>query len=134
MMYGRRMLHHISLAVAELAPAAAFYDAVLAPLGYERVWTADTAVGYGPRGGGDRLALKARPGRPAPAPSGLHVALAAPDRAAVEGFHRAALAGGGTDRGGPGFRPQYGVGYFAAFVLDLDGYWLEAVVRVEAGG
>lgn len=125
-----RMLHHISLAVADLDRAAVFYDAVLAPLGYGRVWTAATAVGYGRPGGGDRLALKLRPDRPAPAPSGLHVAFAAPDRVGVEGFHRAALAHGGVDRGAPGLRPHFGPGYFAAFVLDLDGYWLEAVVRV----
>jgi signal peptidase I len=42
------MLHHISFAVSDLARAAAFYDATLAALGCVRVWTHETAVGYGP--------------------------------------------------------------------------------------
>lgn len=123
------MLHHISLAVADLERAAAFYDAALAPLGFQRVWTATTAVGYGPPGGGDKLALKLRPDRAPPPSSGFHLALAAPDRAAVRAFHAAALAHGGVDRGAPGLRPHYGPGYYAAFVLDPDGYWLEAVFK-----
>jgi catechol 2,3-dioxygenase-like lactoylglutathione lyase family enzyme len=56
-----------------------------------------------------------------------HVAFAAVDRAAVEAFHAAALAAGGTDNGPPGLRPQYHTRYYAAFVLDPDGYNVEAV-------
>lgn len=123
------MLHHISLAVADLARAGAFYDATLAALGYGRIWTAETAIGYGPPGGGDKLALKLRPDRPTPAPSGFHLAFAAPDRAAVAAFHAAALAHGGRDKGPPGLRPHFGPDYYAAFALDPDGYWLEAVCK-----
>jgi len=123
------MLHHISLPVIDLAPAGAFYDAALRPLGCVRVWSFDTAVGYGPAGGGDKLALKLRPDRPAPAPSGFHVAFSAPDRAAVDAFWAAAMAHGGTDRGAPGLRPHFGDHYYAAFVLDPDGHWLEAVIN-----
>ncbi|MBX2802563.1 MAG: VOC family protein [Myxococcales bacterium] len=123
------MLHHLSLAVADLAAATAFYDAVLAPLGYGRVWSADTAAGYGPPGGGDKLALKLRPDRPAPAQSGLHIAFAAPSREAVQRFHALALQHGGSDRGPPGLRPHYGPTYYAAFATDVDGYWLEAVCK-----
>ena len=39
------MLHHLSVAVIDLARASAFYDAVLAPLGYVRVFADDEAVG-----------------------------------------------------------------------------------------
>ena len=49
------------------------------------------------------------------------------DAAAVEGFHAAAVAHGGVDAGGPGLRPRYGDGYFAAFVIDPDGHRIEAV-------
>ena len=45
------MLHHLSFAVADLARSAAFYDATLSLLGYVRVWTDETAVGYGSPGG-----------------------------------------------------------------------------------
>lgn len=127
------MLHHVSLGVSDMGRAAAFYDAALAPLGYVRVWEdlvqgdLDQAVGYGPPGGGDKLAIKLRPrGQRAPGP-GFHLAFAAPSRQAVAAFHRAALQHGGMDNGGPGPRPHYGPHYFAAFVIDPDGHHIEAV-------
>ncbi|MBZ9675039.1 VOC family protein [Mesorhizobium sp. ES1-1] len=126
------MLHHISLGVSDIERAAAFYDAVLAPLGYIRVWDdlrpgePDQAVGYGPGGGGDKLALKLRPnGRP-PGP-GFHLAFTATNRRSVEQFHAAALAHGGQENGAPGLRPDYGPSYYAAFVVDPDGHHIEAV-------
>src|SRR5262249_32374368 len=53
-----KMLHHISLGTADLERSVNFYDAVLGTLGYARVWTDRTAVGYGYPGGGDKLAIK----------------------------------------------------------------------------
>ena len=86
------MLHHISLGVADLERSAAFYDATLSALGYVRVWSDATAVGYGSPGGGDKLAVKLR-GADAAAPGpGFHLAFAAPSREAVIRFHAAALA------------------------------------------
>jgi len=129
------MLHHISLGVADIELSARFYDAVLAPLGYVRVWDdirpgePDQAIGYGPSGGGDKLAIKHRPEAARPPGPGFHLALAAPSRGAVTQFHAAALANGGTDNGGPGLRPDYGANYFAAFVVDPDGHRLEAVIN-----
>lgn len=127
------MLHHISFGVADIERAARFYDTALAPLGYVRVWDdirpgePDQAVGYGAPGGGDKLAIKLRPeGQRAPGP-GFHLALAAPDRLAVDKFHQAALSCGGRDNGAPGLRLHYGPAYYAAFVIDPDGHALEAV-------
>ena len=122
------MLHHISLGVTDLNRSAAFYDAALAALGYVRVWTDATAIGYGVAGGGDKLAIKLRDGATAPGP-GFHLALAAPDRASVDRFHEAALRHGGQDDGAPGLRPHYGPDYYAAFVVDPDGHHVEAVVN-----
>lgn len=121
------MLGHLSFGVHDLARATAFYDAILAPLGFVRVWTSAMAVGFGPAGGGDKLALFAKPGEvTAPGP-GFHLAFDAPSRAAVDRFHEAALAKGAKDEGIPGVRLQYSSTYYAAFVRDLDGYKLEAV-------
>ncbi|HEY2862068.1 MAG TPA: VOC family protein [Casimicrobiaceae bacterium] len=121
------MLHHLSLGTADLKRSTDFYDATLAELGYTRVWTADAAVGYGPPGDDDKLAIKLR-SAPAVAPGpGFHIAFAAPDRDSVSRFHQAALRSGGRDNGPPGLRPQYGDDYYAAFVLDPDGYAIEAV-------
>ena len=121
------MISHLSLGVSDLKRAAAFYDAVLGELGFVRVWTDATAVGYGPPGGNDKLALKLQPNPVVPPGPGFHLAFAAADPAAVDRFHAAALRHGGTDCGAPGPRPHYGDKYYAAFVLDLDGHKLEAV-------
>lgn len=121
------MLGHLSFGVSDLEAAGRFYDAVLAPLGYVRVWTSGHAVGYGEPGGGDKLALFARPGQVVAPGPGFHLAFDALDRAAVDAFHAAALRAGGRDEGAPGPRPKYGATYYAAFVVDPDGHKLEAV-------
>lgn len=127
------MLHHLSFGVSEIHRSATFYDAVLATLGYMRVWDdirdddPDCAVGYGLLGGDDKFAIKLRANaQVAPGP-GFHLAFAAPNRAAVRAFHAAALLHGGADNGPPGLRPDYGPYYYAAFVIDPDGYRIEAI-------
>ena len=60
---------------------------------------------------------------------GFHLAFAAPSRAAVDEFHKAALQHGGKDNGAAGLRPDYGDEYYAAFVIDPDGYPIEAVIN-----
>lgn len=128
------MLHHISLGAVDIERAVRFYDAALKPLGYVRVWTdlrpgeSGQAVGYGPAGSGDKLAIKQVSG-PIPSLPGFHVALTASSRASVAAFHAAALAAGGTDNGPPGLRPDYAPNYFAAFVVDPEGHRLEAVCK-----
>ena len=132
------MLHHVSLGVADIERSAGLYDAALAPLGYVRVWSdlrrgeKNQAVGYGLPGGGDKLALKHRPDGRVGIGDGFHIALSAVSRKAVDDFHRAALANGAVDIGGPGLRLHYGPNYYAAFVVDLDGHHLEAVCNSPA--
>jgi catechol 2,3-dioxygenase-like lactoylglutathione lyase family enzyme len=121
------MLSHLSLGVADLARAAAFYDGVLGALGYARVWSNADGVGYGEAGGNDQLALFAASGIASPPGAGFHLAFAAPTRASVDAFHAAALRLGGRDQGAPGTRPHYSPSYYAAFVTDPDGHKLEAV-------
>ncbi len=120
------MLGHLSFGVADLARSTDFYDAAMGALGFERVWTSDHGVGYGVRGGNDKLALFPRSDAAAPG-AGFHLAFDASDRATVDRFHVAALAAGGSDDGAPGPRPQYSPTYYAAFVIDPDGYKLEAI-------
>ncbi len=123
------MLHHLSLPVSNLVASTRLYDAALAALGFERVWSMQNAVGYGAAGGGDKFALKLC-GEDVTAPgAGFHVAFAAPDRASVDAFWRAACAAGATDNGPPGPRLRYGPSYYAAFVMDLDGFAIEAVFK-----
>jgi catechol 2,3-dioxygenase-like lactoylglutathione lyase family enzyme len=120
------MLSHLSFGVKDLALATAFYEKALAPLGVVCVWRNERGSGFGPPGGEDKLALFNRPGAHAPG-AGFHLCFEAKDLAAVDAFHTAALAAGGTDAGAPGLREHYSPTYYAAFVIDPDGYKLEAV-------
>jgi catechol 2,3-dioxygenase-like lactoylglutathione lyase family enzyme len=123
------MLHHLSIPVSNVELSARFYDAALGALGYVRVWSSPDAVGYGYAGGGDKFAIKTPTDAIRVPGTGFHIAFAATSTAAVDEFHRAALRHGGTDHGEPGLRPHYGPQYYAAFVLDPDGYRLEAVIN-----
>ena len=118
------MIDHVSIPVADLARAVAFYDAVLAPLGLARLVTRDRTVGFGKRY--PEFWLNLRPDARPVAGTGAHVCLRAPDRHAVEAFHAAALRLGGTDEGAPGDRGGAMTAYFGAFILDPDGNKLEA--------
>ena len=122
------MLDHIGLAVSDLERSRAFYEAALKPLGYAvvgEVFENDSGgrvVMFGIGGQPDFvIADKERPGE------GNHVAFRAPTRAQVDAFHAAALGAGGRDNGAAGPRPHYGAHYYAAFVIDPDGFNIEAV-------
>lgn len=118
------MLAHISIGVADLARGRAFYDTVLATLGYSRVFDVPGAHGYGTAAAPSFWIGEEAGTRPN---AGFHVAFEAGDRAAVRAFHRAVLAAGGADNGPPGLRPDYTPDYYAAFALDPDGHHIEAV-------
>lgn len=122
------MLSHLSLGIRDRDRSAAFYDALLAPLGFVRVWTIDNGLGYGAPGGPDRLALFVQAeGPPLAAGPGFHLALAAPSRDAVAAAHAGGLAHGGRCVGPPGLRARYSPTYWAAFLRDPDGHKLEVV-------
>jgi catechol 2,3-dioxygenase-like lactoylglutathione lyase family enzyme len=53
-------------------------------------------------------------------------AFIATTRAAVDAFHAAGLAHGGTDEGAPGLRP-HGAHFYACYLRDPDGNKLSAV-------
>jgi len=125
------MIDHISIAVRDLRIAEAFYAALLAPLGITKLreWP-DAAIGFGKKYPEFWINKRAAMDRVA-ADSGVHICLRAPDTAAVDAFHAAALAAGGTSDGAPGLRPEYHSSYYAAFVRDLDGNRIEAVTFVR---
>ncbi len=124
------MIDHIGLAVSDLARSRAFYETALAPLGYrvvaviERNEVGGRVVMFGRDEPVFVIADKERPGE------GNHVAFRADARSQVDAFHAAAVAAGGKDNGGPGLRDRYGPHYYAAFVLDPDGFNIEAVCHV----
>ncbi len=133
------MFNYVSLGSNNLERAAAFYDAVLEPLGLRRCDTSGEPnwqgwVGWGryEQGGVDELALwvcTPYDGAAATPGNGTMVALRAPSWDAVQRFHAAALAHGGSSEGAPALRPQYNADFYAAYVRDPDGNKLAAVCR-----
>lgn len=119
------MIDHLSIGVRDLAQAKRFYDAALAPLGYTCLSEGPASLGYGAEAVALWISATEHP-VPADERSGLHICFAAPTRQSVDAFHAAALGAGGRDNGKPGLRPDYGATYYAGFVIDPDGYRLEA--------
>jgi len=119
------MLDHVSIGVGDIKRAGKFYDAVLKPLGYTRLSDGESALGYGEKNSFLWLLPAKRPVKP-DLESGLHFCFVARDRAGVDAFHAAALKAGGKDNGKPGVRADYSPKYYAAFVIDPDGYRIEA--------
>lgn len=119
------MFDHVSLGVRELPRARRFYDAALGPLGYDCLSSDESSLGYGKGSVGLWIGAVSAP-VPPDRDSNLHFCFVAPTRASVDAFHAAALSAGGTDNGRPGLREAYGPDYYAAFVVDPDGYRLEA--------
>jgi len=122
------MLDHVTISVSDLERSKAFYDKALNAIGIERLYSEGaTFFGYGAhKKAFFWIGLKSS------AITGVHVAFAVADRAAVDRFYATAVAAGGRDNGKPGLRPNYHPHYYGAFVLDPDGYNVEAVCHHPA--
>jgi catechol 2,3-dioxygenase-like lactoylglutathione lyase family enzyme len=124
------MIDHISIAVRNLEAGGRFYEAVLAMLGYSKMIARAATIGFGKKY--PDFWINVRPNMATPDPDGgVHICLRAPNEAAVDAFHAAAVKAGGKTDGPPGPRPEYTPGYYAAFVLDPDGNRIEAVTFID---
>jgi catechol 2,3-dioxygenase-like lactoylglutathione lyase family enzyme len=117
------MLDHVSIQCADLPVSAAFYDAVLAPIGGHRVLDFGEVIGYGTEFPDFWLGRQ----RTGDGFRESHLAFTAPDRAAVQAFFDAAVAHGAEVLHEPRVWPEYHEHYFGAFVRDPDGNNVEAV-------
>jgi len=130
------MIDHMGFRVHDLAASRQFYDACAVAIGLQTIDNSADSFLVG------RSAEEPLPfiwvGTALPAfwtaahatsNSPIHIAFKAPDRAAVDRFHQAALAAGGRDNGAPGPRGPATMNYYAAFVLDPDGNNVEAGIR-----
>jgi catechol 2,3-dioxygenase-like lactoylglutathione lyase family enzyme len=122
------MLDHLGIQCADVEASAAFYDAVLAPLGARRMMSFGDVHGYGshkpdfwigPLTGND-TSWEA------------HIAFTAPDRATVQAFVDAARAAGAEILHESRVWPEYHEHYFGGFVRDPDGNNVEAVCHLPA--
>jgi catechol 2,3-dioxygenase-like lactoylglutathione lyase family enzyme len=122
------MIDHVGFPVSDYVTSKLFYERALSPLGYSLIVEVGVnemgapAGGFGIGGNPDFwIGGEGGVGNP------VHVAITAKDHGAVDAFHKAALAAGGKDNGGPGLRAHYHPDYYGAFVLDPDGNNVEAV-------
>ena len=125
------MIDHVSIGVRNVAASKRFYDAVLEPLGCRCLSDSPASLGYGAKAPVLWINVAERP-VPADSRSGLHFCFSAPNRKSVDRFHAAGLGTGGRDNGPPGLRSDYGAGYYAAFLMDPDGYRIEAYFAEQA--
>jgi predicted lactoylglutathione lyase len=114
------MIAHTTLPISDYPKSKRFYSVVLATLGYRNNMEYGESAGFNDGENTDFWISKQSPVVP------THLAFQASSRQQVEAFHKTALAAGGQDNGGPGYR-DYSPGYYAAFVLDPDGNNVEAV-------
>lgn len=125
------MIDHISIGVSNFQRSLAFYDSIMPTLGFKRFFAMDNVKQIAAYGSDKPVFWLGRRNEEAfnsiVSPPGFHLAFPAANRSAVDAFYAAAIASGGTDNGKPGLRPQYHANYYAAFVLDPDGYNIEAV-------
>ena len=131
--HDRGVLDHLGIPCADTEAALAFYLTAFAPLGFREAARHDTPAG-------PVLGLAGADGFPhfwlAPAAAGTryeaHVAFTAPDRAAVDAVHAAAVAAGYEVLQAPRVFPEYHPGYYGTFLRDLHGNNVEAVHHTAA--
>ncbi|MDR2977816.1 MAG: VOC family protein [Streptococcaceae bacterium] len=118
------MINHFGIAVKDVEKSVKFYQAALAAFGYKihHAWEKGAnftdGISHDPYGD-----FEVHQGEPHP----FHFAFQAKTNQEVDAWYAEAMANGGTDNGAPGYRMDYRENYYAAFIVDPDGYRIEAV-------
>ncbi|MBY4607338.1 VOC family protein [Rhizobium sp. 9T] len=121
------MIDHITVAVGDLSKSKLFYEKAFLPLGYRLTFGKENVFWAFDIGNGCLFEIQ-QADSPPPL-TRIHVAFRARSKAEVDAFHQAALEAGAEDNGAPGPRPEYAPDYYACFVLDPDGYNIEAMIN-----
>ena len=121
------MIDHVSIQCTDMAASSTFYDAVLAPLGGERVMDFGDVIGYGLPPTPDFWIGRQTTGEGF---REAHLAFSAPTRDAVRAFFDAAVGVGAPVLHEPRVWPEYHADYYGAFVRDPDGNNVEAVCHL----
>jgi len=125
------VIAHIGIRVSDIERSKKFYSEALKPIGYQMLreygvtpTRRAASAGFGEPPRADLWLYQGKPN-----PASAHIAFQVNRRALVDAFYHAAIAAGARDNGKPGLRLQYNPNYYGAFVLDPDGYNIEAVCR-----
>lgn len=134
------MIDHISVPVKNFEQSRDFYDQTLALLGFERVLNFEDEIqqwaGYGTNGmpSFEICIKKGATNTDIGKTAGLHVGFVAPNIEAIHQWYAKSLELGGTDNGAPGPRSEYHPGYYGAFIIDPNGWRIEACFQHYQGG
>jgi len=129
-MPARRLFHHVVVFASDFGASESFYTGALAALGITAGDRTETGTEYWiAEHDTPSFALDTAP-TSAEVTRGVHVAFEAADQSAVDAFHQAAVAAGGTSRHEPPHWPEYRA--YCAFVSDPDGNNIEALVKDAA--
>jgi len=123
------LLSHVAIQCADIEASAKFYDAVLAPLGGGRIVDhAPEVIGYGKKLPVPIPQLWLGPQQTGEGFRETHIAFLAENRDQVDLFFAEAIGVGAVELHAPKLWPEYGPGYYGAFVRDPDGNNIEAMV------
>lgn len=116
------MINYVSIGANDIALSTNFWEAVLTPLGYKKCWESENGAALAPDGDYNKMG-SVFIGKPynketAIPSNGTMPGFFAASRAAVDAFHAAALANGGSCEGAPGLREQYGPNMYLAYIRD----------------
>ncbi|MCE8042925.1 VOC family protein [Halomonas daqingensis] len=125
------MIAYTMVGTRDLEKALTFYDPLFAEMGWDVCWKDEACVSYGKESDLDFPRFFVGypfDGQAAGVGNGTMTAFqfAAPEQ--VDRLYEIAIRNGGSDEGAPGYRPQYGEGFYAAYVRDRDGNKLAFVV------
>jgi len=122
------MIDHVILTVSNFERSVAFYTKALAPIGIT-ISTDFKGEGDHPDlkglGDGKNIYFWLKEGKSDS--NGVHIGFIAKDHMEINQFYEAALAAGGRPLHAPRVFQEYYPGYYAAWVLDPDGYEIELV-------
>lgn len=129
------MIDHVSCAVNNFEESLTFYDQTLIELGYQRIMTVDTPEKQVALYGTDNkpfFSIGRKMNDTSSAETignarGLHIAFAATSVDMVDSWYNKCIELGGIDNGAPGLRAHYHPGYYSAFIVDFNGWRIEAV-------
>lgn len=121
------MIGYVTVGTNNFEKAVAFYDALFAVMGIERLWHFGESAAWGPSREEASLMLTVPNNKePASVGNGMMVALRSKDQTMVKAVHAKALELGGADEGAPGPRGEHG--FYGGYFRDLDGNKLNAYV------
>lgn len=125
------ILGHVSFGVRSYEISKKFYTAIFKALGVSLVFdNPDRKIlGYGFDEEHEVVNIFERGGDAHAPGQGTHLAFNAPSRKGVDEFFEAGICHGGKSNGQPGIRESYGGNYYAAYLIDPDGFRLEAVFQ-----